>query len=160
MHIPNDVARWLQETLLGLDKEDWGLGYMVDGILNSVPPDTHARWQLGVDTIYRILTSDLIAVHKFVECHDKASFFHAIWTLSPYESSGGFLWNGTLIYGTDRLSDLIDVYFRGRGERNDKPNPAFTQALEQVFAENGVPWSDEPLLPVTPDAGVEAASPR
>jgi hypothetical protein len=38
-------------------------------------------------------------------------------------------------------------------------NPAFIEAMEQILAENGVPWSDKPLLPIAP-AGAETPAPR
>ena len=64
--------------------------------------------------------------------------------------SGGFLWNGTQVSGTKRLSKLAEAHFPPPVQREDKLNPAFIEALEQIFAENGVPWSDRPLLPIMP----------
>jgi hypothetical protein len=157
MKIPFDTALWVQRSLLGLDGEDWSVGYIIDRI-PIVSNHDLGRWQLGVDLIYRTLTCELIGIDVFVECRDKTSFLQAIGTVSPYENSGGFLWNGTRIYGTDRLSKLITDYFSSTDELDDKLNPAFIEALEQIFAENSVPWSEKPLLPITPaGGGVEAA---
>jgi hypothetical protein len=150
MMMPKDTALWLQRALNTLENDDYGLVLFAHGNLESIPGYSSTRWQLAVDMIYRTIRCDLIAVHKFIQCHDDESFFEAIRTLSPYGRAGGVLWNGTLIYGTELLSDLIDTYFPQRGEREDKPKRAFIEALEQIFAENGVPWSDKPLLPITP----------
>jgi hypothetical protein len=155
MQMPNDVALWLQKTLLGLDKEDWGLGYMLDGNVASAPPDTPERWQLGADMIYRTVVCNLVAVNDLGACPDKASFFQAIQTLDPHDVSGAGFWHATLVWGTERLSGLIEAYFPPRGERDSKLNPTFIAALEQIFDENGVPWSDKPLLPVTPAGGAD-----
>lgn len=148
MQIPQDAAFWLQKHLLGLDHEDWGLVYMLHGNLASTPPDTPARWQLSVDLIYRGLVSDLLAVNDLGATSDQASFLRAIQTLDPGGDGAGF-WHATLVWGTERLSKLIKAHFPPSGERSSKLNPAFIEALEAIFAENGVSWSDKPLLPIT-----------
>jgi len=158
MRMPTDIALWLQKTLLGLDREDWGLGYMLDGDLAFAPPDTPERWQAGADMIYRGLVCGLIAVDDLGATSDQASFLHSIRTLDPCGISGEGYWHATLIWGTERLNKLIDAHFPPGGERDDKLNPAFIEALEQMFAEKGVPWSDKTLLPILPSrVGVAAA---
>lgn len=156
MQIPGDTALWLQKHLLGLDHEDWGLVYMLYGNLASTPPDTPARWQLSVDLIYRGLVSGLVAVNDLGATSDQASFLHAIRTLDPCGDGAGF-WHATLVWGTEQLSKLIKAHFPSPDQRDDKLNPAFVEALEQIFAENGVPWSDKPLLPIMPAKGASAA---
>jgi hypothetical protein len=121
---------------------------LAQGILPSVPDYTPARWQFGVDMLYRTIKSDLIAVHEYVQCTDDASFFQAIRTLSPFEDAGGFLWNGTLIAGTEKLEAAIETYFTPEDNYRDAVNPAFIEAIENSFAANGVPWSDSALLPI------------
>jgi len=160
MRIPQDRALWLQETLLEFNGWQWGLVNFAHGQIASLPPGTEARWQFGVDIIYRTLTCDLIGVDVFMECHDRASFLNAIRIVSPFKDSGGLLWNGTQVSGTERLGELAATYFPSSGELNHTLNPAFIEALEQIFAENGVAWSDKPLLPIMPNGGVEAAAPH
>jgi hypothetical protein len=157
MQMPQDTALWLQKHLLGLDHEDWGLVYMLYGNLASTPPDTPARWQLSVDLIYRGLVSGLVAVNDLGATSDQASFLHAIRTLDPCGDGAGF-WHATLVWGTERLSKLIKAHFQPGGERSGKLNPAFIEELETIFAQNGVPWSDKPLLPITPSAANSQAS--
>jgi hypothetical protein len=152
MHIPKDIGLWLQETLQDLEKEDAGMIYFVLGDLASVPPYTANRWQLGVDMIYRSVLCGLIAVNDYGVFPDKSSFFDGIRILNPNDASGDGFWHATLVWGTDRLSKLLDAHFPPRGERDDKLNPAFIEALESIFAENAVPWSDKPLLPIMPAA--------
>ncbi len=147
MQIPQDTALWLQKHLLGIDHEDWGLVYMLYGNLASTPPDTPARWQLSVDLIYRGLVSGLVAVDDLGATSDQTSFLRAIRTLDPCGDGAGF-WHATLVWGTERLSKLIKAHFPPSGERDGKLNPAFIEALEAIFADNGVPWSDKPLLPI------------
>ena len=132
---------------------------MVDfafGKIASIPADTEARWQFGVDMVYRTLTCDLVGIDVFMECHDRTSLLNAIRTVSPFIDSGGFLWNGTQVSGTQRLRELVAAHFPSSGELNHTLNPDFIEALEQIFAENGVPWSDNPLLPIMPAAGAQA----
>jgi len=150
MRITEDKALWLQETLLEFNGWQWGLVNFAFGQIASLPNGTEARWQFGVDILYRTLTCDLIGVDVFVECHDLTSFLNAIQSVNPFKNSGGFLWNGTQVSGTERLSELAAAYFPSSGELNHTLNPAFIEALEAIFAENGVPWSEKPLLPITP----------
>lgn len=121
---------------------------------------------------YRTVTCGMVEVEVLAGFPNLPSFFHAIRTLGPNDKSGAVssagkyaytgseLWNAAQICGTKRLSKLIDAYFPLLGENRDTLNPAFIEALEQIFAENGVPWSDTPLLPITPTAGPEAAASR
>jgi hypothetical protein len=172
MKILSDVALWLQTQLLGLDREEWGLVYFVHRNLDSVPQYTDARWQLGVDTAYRTVTCGMVEVEGLGGFPDLPSFFQAIRTLSPDDKSGAVsstgefeytwpdLWNAAQVCGTQRLSKLVDAYFPPGGETRRTLNLAFIAALEQIFAENGVPWSEKPLLPVMPKASVGATEPR
>jgi hypothetical protein len=161
MIMPEDVALWLQKNLSLLCEEDLSLAYFSSGKIASIPDDTNSRWQLSVDMIYRSLKCELIAVYKFLGCHDQSSFLKAIRAHGPDDRVDIVLWNGTLIYGTEKLEALVRSFFGDPSQaRDNKPSPAFIEALEQIFVENGVPWSDKPLLPITPDAGVEAAASR
>jgi hypothetical protein len=157
MTIPIDTALWLQEQLLGLYHEDWGLVYVTCGNLASIPFNTPIRWQLGVDLIYRGLVCDLVKVKDYGATPDRASFLRAIRTLNPWGDGAGF-WHATLIWDAPRLEKLIEAHFPPLGQRDDKLNPAFIEALGQIFAENGVPWSDKPLLPIMPNAASSEAS--
>jgi hypothetical protein len=69
--ISTEIASWMQQSLLGVNGEYWGVGYMTDGI-PDIPGGAVGRWQLGVDMVYRTMTCDLIAVQLFVECHDRS----------------------------------------------------------------------------------------
>ena len=149
--IPTDTPLWLQEQLLGLYHEDWGLVYMASGNLASIPFDTPIRWQLGVDSIYRGLVCDLVKVKDYGATPDRASFLHSIRTLNPWGDGAAF-WHATLIWDAPRLDKLIEAHFPAPDRHEDTLNPAFIEALEQIFAENGVPWSDKPLLPIIPNA--------
>jgi hypothetical protein len=71
MRIPKDIAPWLQETLLEYDGWQWGLVSFALGEIASVPAGSEARWQFGVDMIYRVLICDLISVDEYMECHDR-----------------------------------------------------------------------------------------
>ena len=74
--------------------------------------------------------------------------------------SGGFLRNGTQVSGTERLSKFAEAHFPPPDQRDGELNPAFIDALEQIFAENGVPRSDMPLLPILPSrAGAGMSGP-
>jgi hypothetical protein len=141
------------------------------GKLDSTPQYTRGRWQLGVDTAYRGIKCDLFEVEGLAGFPDLASFFDAIRTLGPDDKSGAVsstgkfeytgpdLWNAAQICGTARLSKLVDAYFPPVGQIRRTLNPAFIEAIEKIFAENGVQWSDRPVLPIRP-ASAEAPAPR
>ncbi len=156
MTIPEDIAKWLQRHLSILCEDDLSIGHFASGNNESVPDGTPSRWQLSVDMIYRTLTCDLTTVYKFVECSDERSFFEAIRSRGPQDDPGAVLWNGTLIFGTEKLEALVRSFFDDLSQSWDSVDTAFIEALEQIFAEDGVPWSDKPLLPVVP-AGAAAA---
>jgi hypothetical protein len=155
MYIPTNIALWMQQRLLGVNNEEWGIVYLASGA--STAEHRLIDWQQAVDLVDRALVCDLIDVHFFMECHDRASLLDEIRKISPYARNGGFLWNGTQIHGTERLSALIEAHFPPSWDRSHL-NSTFIEALEQVFADNGMPWSEEPLLPITP-AGAENAPP-
>lgn len=157
MKIPTEIALWIQEILLGIDGEEWGITY-VTCRMSAIGKDDLERWQYSVDLIYRMLICDLMDVHGFMECHDKPSLLDEIRKVSPFQDLGGFLWNGTQIHGTKRLSALIRSYLPPPEQRDGKLDPAFIEALEKIFAENGVPWSDKPLLPIIPAGAGKAAA--
>jgi hypothetical protein len=81
MRIPKDIALWQRETLLEYNGWQWGLASFALGEIASVPAASEARWQFGVDVIYRTLTCDLARVDVYMECHDRASFLSAIRTI-------------------------------------------------------------------------------
>ena len=107
--------------------------------------------------IYRGLVCDLIKVKDYGATPDRASFLHAIRTLNPWGDGAGF-WHATLVWDAPRLEKLIEAHFPAPDQHQDKLNPAFIEALEQIFAETGVPWSDKPLLPIMPAQSASATS--
>ena len=126
--------------------------------LVSIPFDTPVRWQLGVDLTYRGLICDLMEVNDFGATSDRASFLHTIRTLDPWGDGPG-IWHATIVWGAPRLNKLIEAHFPLPEQRDDQLNHAFIEALEQIFAKNGLPWSDKPLLPIIPNAANSEAPP-
>jgi hypothetical protein len=150
MQMSKDIGQWMQQILIGLNDEDSGMIYFILGNLNWPPLYTVARWQLGADTVYRTVVCGLVDVNDYGAFPNRSSFFEGIRTLNPNDSSGEGFWHATLVWGTERLSELIDKFFPSRDSRDNELSPPFIEALEQIFADNGVPWSEQPLLPVTP----------
>ncbi len=58
--------------------------------------------------------------------------------------------------GRTRTSQTHRGAFSPPDQRDDKLNPAVIETLEQIFAENGVPGSDRPLLPIMPNVRADA----
>jgi hypothetical protein len=108
MTIPTEIALWTQQSLLGLNGEVWAVGYVTH---RAPSGGALSRWQLSVDFIYRALTCDLIKLDAYMQCHDTPSLLQAIRSVSPYDNLGGLLWNGTQVYGSERLRTLLDVHF-------------------------------------------------
>ncbi len=86
-----------------------------------------------------------------IDCHDLDSFLVSVRTLNPFDPKrGGGIWNGTFLRGTDELRALIDKYFPESEPYDPSLNPAFVRALEEMFKQHDVPWSDAPLFPIMP----------
>jgi hypothetical protein len=153
MNFPNSVARWLQSSLLELAEDDTTCGGLITGAIEGIPDDTLGRWQFGVDMIYRLVKCELAIIPYFqIRCHDETSFFLAIRTLSPFDRSGGLLWNGTFLRGTDGLQKLMKRHFSSIPRYAPLLNPPFVKELEEIFVLHNVPWSETPLLPIAPES--------
>jgi hypothetical protein len=157
MTIPDDIALWLQDCLLNLNATDSSIAWFASGNIASAPDYTAARWQLSVDMLCRTISCDLLLVHNFIECSDASSFLQRIRAVCPFDDEGIFVWNGTLVYGSARLNEMIDAHFPSADQGCCDLNIAFIEALEQIFAQNDAPWSDKPLLPIV-GASTDAAS--
>ena len=126
---------------------------MTSGLTSS--KDTTLRWQLAVDTLYRLLASDLLyipALKADDSSTQKSAALDYIKSLARHdpfssdieETSHWYLWD---ISATDRCHSLIGKY----GVR-DLPQGELSQglaaALHGLFAENQVAWSDQPLIAI------------
>jgi len=147
---PIHIEQWLQRQLRMMAIDDGSCAYFISGNITSINDYTRERWQFGVDMIYRCMRSKLILVHNFAGCHDEASFFDALRTLSPYTGEGGLLWNGTLLYGSDILVEIVEKFFPPSLPHSAEINDPFGKELDDIFQQNDVPWSEKPLLPIMP----------
>ena len=153
MDMPENIRAWNQKALRDMAVDDGSCFHFVARHIESVERRSAALWQFGVDNIYRCLRSGLILVHNYAGCADEASFLKAIRTFSPFKSEGGLLWNGTLLYGSDLLLSLSERYGLSDPRYAQAINQNFTNEIERRFEAAGVPWSDAPLLPLTPAPG-------
>jgi hypothetical protein len=149
MNIPNDIALWLQSNLRTLAEDDSSCAYFLSGNVNTVPYHTRPRWQLAVGMIYRCVRSKLTLISNFVDCDDEASFFVATRSLNPFTSEGGLLWNGTLLYGSETLTTIVEKHFSSSQAYSPDIDHDFIEELDRIFKQNGVDWSETPLLPIT-----------
>jgi len=145
---PNDVQSWLQRQLRTMAVDDSSCAYFISGNIASNENYTLERWQFGLDMIYRCLKSGLILVHDFVGYPDEVAFTHALQTISPFGDEGGVLWNGSLIYGSQLLVELVEKHFPPSLPYSPAVNSDFGEDLESIFQRHGVPWSEAPLLPI------------
>jgi len=145
---PDDVESWLQRQLRTMAVDDGSCAYFISGNIATIENYTLERWQFGLDMIYRCLKSGLILVHDFVGYPDEVAFIRALQTLSPFEDEGGVLWNGSLIYGSDFLVEVVEKHFPPSAPYSPASNSAFGEELDSIFQRHGVPWSETPLLPI------------
>lgn len=129
---------------------------MTSGLTNS--KDTVLRWQLAVDTLYRLIACDLLHIPT-LKADDfsaqksaaldyiKSLAHHNPFSSDIEETSHWYLWD---ISATDRCHRLIEKV----GIR-DLPQGELSQglvaALHGLFAENQVAWSDYPLIAINTD---------
>jgi hypothetical protein len=149
MKLPFSVAYQLQWQLRELLDDDSSCASFSAGNIDNIPDNTIHRWQYGVDMIYRCVTTGLIMIPYFqIDSHDLQSFFLAIRSLNPFDSSGGMMWNGTYLRRTDMLRDLLNRFFSNVPQYDPELNVAFVEELENIFQQHAVPWSESPLLPI------------
>ncbi len=153
MSVPEYPALEIQDWLRVFCYDSYCADAMTSGLTSS--KDTTLRWQLAVDTLYRLLASDLLyipALKADDSSTQKSAALDYIKSLARYdpfssdieETSHWYLWD---ISATDRCHSLIGKY----GVR-DLPQGELSQglaaALHGLFAENQVAWSDQPLIAI------------
>jgi hypothetical protein len=138
------------------------------------------NWQNSVDVIYRLLICDLARVSQLSSSiyfsgvgHQENVFKYCqlLASMNPddpedinlnfkneYQKQFGFAWLSTEISTTGFLAFLLKkhnliVYDAGT------VNEAFIEELESIFELFGVPWSDEPLVPIQPKLNLEHRKP-
>jgi hypothetical protein len=149
MNIPYSVALELQLHLRELLDDDSSCISFILGNIDGMPINTSVRWQYGADMIYRCIKSGLVIVPYFqIDCEDLETFFVAIRTLNPFDSSGGMMWSGTFLRGTKKLQNQLEKYFSDVPQYDPKQNLAFVKELEEIFQQHDVPWSESALLPI------------
>ena len=153
MKIDKNTAAWLQTLLQGLIDGDLSIIDFTLGNIDGSQNYTYDRWQLGVDTIYRVITSNLVKINERASTYKSIpTIVEKIRTISPYVDNGGDFWNGRCYFdATDTFYDFLLKYFPKEEEGIPGLRPAFIEALEGIFERNGVPWSDAPLLPIMLD---------
>jgi hypothetical protein len=157
MTMGKNDALWLQKLFAMLNEDEWGAISLTQGTLSSIPDNTRERWQFGVDMYYRLRTSDLIAVSAICDIPNISSLQPALRDRNPFTNEGSVLWNGTQIFGTKLLNNVVETHFPQGGEYWTTLNPGFVEAIDTIFTQNGVPRLDSPLLPIRPERVDERA---
>lgn len=156
MSAPEYPALEIQDWLRVFCYDSYCSDAMTSGLTNS--KDTTLRWQLAVDTLYRLFASNLLHIPT-LKADDfstqKSAALDYIKSLAHHnplssdieETSHWYLWD---ISATDRCHSLIEKF----GIR-DLPQGELSQglvaALHSLFAENQVAWSDQPLIVINTD---------
>jgi hypothetical protein len=149
MNLPIDVAEWLQFTLRDLAIDYTTCGGVISGNIKEFPDHTNARWQFGVDMIYRLNTSGLTYIRYFLNPpREMDEFYRILQTSNPFLGGSGFVWYGSFMSGTDSLRALVEKYFPSSRPYNPSLNGEFVQEIEDLFQSNKVAWSTQPLLPI------------
>ena len=134
MHIPPDIAFWLQRNLAIICEDDVSIAYVSSGVIASIPDRTEARWQLSVDMLYRLIKCELISVLNFADCTDIPSFFSEIQSHGPdFDDQGAYVWMAIQIYGTDKLEVLMKSHLRGTVAGLGRLEPCFHQRARTSF---------------------------
>lgn len=154
MPIPENLKKGVQFTvsLLAVDC------YSPMSYLGGIAPydesdDGRYRWQLAVDVLYRFVMCGLVEVpwERNGGNYDEkvhGPLFHVLRTKDP---NGPFYveWHDELC-PTEFCKQIIDKYdlTENAGTPDYEVCEPFIEELEALFERHGVPWSDEPLLPV------------
>ena len=149
MIIPTRRALILQSCLLTYDDCGWSCASMITYTADENGSYPNSEWQDAVDNIYRCQKAGLLSV-------DNSSFFQKFGSLteglrrvSPFQNGDDKnIWIATFLSSTDKLQQLIEQHDSGEGFQRGVVNAAFISDLERIFAEAGVPWSFEPIVPI------------
>jgi hypothetical protein len=112
-------------------------------------------WQLTVDMLYRFIVCDLVEVSwkEKVHGYDEKTHGPIFEVLRAKDPNGAFHveWIDELC-PTDFCKQLIERYdlAEGVGYPDYQLCEPFVEELEALFERYGVPWLDEPLLPLKP----------
>lgn len=123
----------------------------IDGYENNA----ESAWQLTVDVLYRFIVCDLVEIpwKERVGGYDEKVHGPIFEVLRTKEPNGSFHveWIDELC-PTEFCKELIAKY--DLVERVGYPDyqlcEPFVEELEALFEHSGVPWLDEPLLPLRP----------
>jgi hypothetical protein len=149
MEMAGDIAQWLQITLRGLAVDEDSCASVIGGKITEIPSRSVARWQFGLDMIFRLNKSGLTYFQYFIiHPNDVAELFQTLQSSNPFFGVSGFVWNGTYVGGTDRLVALIEKHFPSSQPYDASLNAEFVQEVEDIFQSSEVPWSIQPLLPI------------
>ncbi len=149
MTIPSPRALILQSCLLAYDDCGWSCAAMIQYTSDSNGSYPTPEWQNAVDNIYRCLMSGLLSIDNTSFFEKYGSLVEGLRKVSPFQSGNDkILWIATFLSSTDKLHHLIQQHGSLSGFQKDIVNKAFVEDLERIFAEAGVPWSSEPLVPV------------
>ena len=156
MSAPEYPALEIKDWLRVFCYDSYCADAMTSGLTNS--KGATLRWQLAVDTLYRLLASDLLYIPALIADDSstmksaaldyiKSLAHHNPFSSDIKETSHWYLWD---ISAKDRCHSLIEKY----GIR-DLPQGELSQglvaALHGLFAENQVAWSDYPLIAINTD---------
>jgi hypothetical protein len=153
MNIPFSLALGIQDWLRVFTYDCYVADALTSGL--SQGASHKERWQLAVDTTYRLLMSGLLE-SSLGESDDDAvvreKYFNYAVLLSksdPFTSDVKLIapWHEWDLCGTKLCKDLIEkhgVINLELGSISD----GFINDIELLFEKNNVPWSNFPLIPI------------
>ena len=109
--------------------------------------DRRSRWQVAVDTLYRLAVCGLIYTPSLEGAKSLISYIDELSGSDPFPGSDfPLLWNQVDIFGSKLNSELMERF--GIIRTNGEPNRAFHSMLRSMFADNGVPLEMYPVKPI------------
>lgn len=166
MKMPQDLAKELQWRLSHYMPIDCPHPYDIFLDCGAEGRGSNEQWQLAVDLIYRLLISDLVSLlpTSMLGVAGDELFFektlHFCRVLAQIDPEGselyeihspeyGLPWPGFDLCLTEKTRQLIrkhGLFWEGAG---DAPLvEGFIEDIEATFSGCGVPWSDQPIIPI------------
>ncbi len=150
--LPISLQEGLQFTIQLFGYDCYNALSFLSGVDRSIH-DQRARWQVAVDTVYRLLVCGLVEQPfaktdgTYVESvHGPYMAFLASDDPFSPDFDGGYMWFDDLC--STPLCDELIAKHKLLGRLSEDVSADFIAELEALFEAHGVGWSEQPLIPV------------
>jgi hypothetical protein len=148
MKLPVNTASKLQGFLYLTSLDDYCPDQLAGGRTDVRPDNAYELWRDSVELIYRCLACDLLKISMGWNKADpkglsKALAQHDPFDLEDFNEHGHYYWIAPHFYATEKTKALLTKY---KIDLDADVNESFTNAIAEIFDENGVSWGKNIMM--------------